>query len=68
MLFYVLEQNPNGAVDLQIDFLDSLSKDELFSAYHSLGDQILYLWNTFLKFHRFVLYFSEIQFYLGQML
>jgi hypothetical protein len=47
-----LTQNRNGAVDSQSGFIDSLSKDELLSAFHLLGDQILYLWNTFLKFHR----------------
>lgn len=43
---------PNGTVDSQGDYLQSLSKDELFHVFHSLGDQILYLWNIFLKFHR----------------
>ncbi|KAK3021189.1 hypothetical protein RJ639_046603 [Escallonia herrerae] len=43
----------NGSVDFQRDgILHSLSSDELFYAFHTLGDQILYLWNTFLKFHR----------------
>ncbi|KAM0972091.1 hypothetical protein ACFX13_020202 [Malus domestica] len=30
-----------------------LSRDALQSSFYSLGDQVLYLWNTFLKFHRF---------------
>lgn len=42
----------NGNVDLQSDYFHSLSKDELVRAFHSLGDQLLYLWNMFLQFHR----------------
>lgn len=53
MLSYVLQQKRNGNVDLQSDFFHSLSKDELVCAFHSLGDQLLYLWNMFLQFHRF---------------
>ncbi|KAL2318163.1 hypothetical protein Fmac_032039 [Flemingia macrophylla] len=30
----------------------SLSKKELLDCYHSVGNQLLYLWNIFLKFHR----------------
>ncbi|KAK4272720.1 hypothetical protein QN277_021236 [Acacia crassicarpa] len=43
----------NGAVDFQ-NALD-LSKSELLGCFYSLGDQMLYLWNVFLKFHRFTL-------------
>ncbi|KAK7352933.1 hypothetical protein VNO80_18364 [Phaseolus coccineus] len=40
-----------------LDFLDvekfcSLSQNELMDCFHSLGDQLSYLWKTFLKFHR----------------
>ncbi|CAN6720378.1 unnamed protein product [Malus baccata var. baccata] len=30
-----------------------LSRGALQNSFHSLGDQVLYLWNTFLNFHRF---------------
>ncbi|CAJ2674727.1 unnamed protein product [Trifolium pratense] len=43
----------NDALDLLIaEKLRSLSKSELLDCCHSVGDQLLYLWNTFLKFHR----------------
>ncbi|WJX16498.1 hypothetical protein P8452_06514 [Trifolium repens] len=43
----------NDALDLLIaEKLQSLSKSELLDCCHSVGDQLLYLWNTFLKFHR----------------
>ncbi|KAK4274225.1 hypothetical protein QN277_017483 [Acacia crassicarpa] len=43
----------NGALDFQnAEKLRSLSKSELLGCFNSLGDQMLYLWNTFLKFHR----------------
>ncbi|KAL7202592.1 hypothetical protein ACSBR1_034122 [Camellia fascicularis] len=46
-------EKPNGIVDFQSnEFFHSLSRDELLNYFHSLGSQILYLWNTFLKFHR----------------
>ncbi|GMP87835.1 hypothetical protein CsSME_00040048 [Camellia sinensis var. sinensis] len=46
-------EKPNGFVDFQSsEFFHSLSRDELLNYFHSLGSQILYLWNTFLKFHR----------------
>ncbi|KAK8473117.1 hypothetical protein PHAVU_001G063050 [Phaseolus vulgaris] len=32
--------------------LRSLSMRELLNCYHSVGNQLLYLWNIFLKFHR----------------
>ncbi|CAJ1972334.1 unnamed protein product [Sphenostylis stenocarpa] len=32
--------------------LRTLSKIELLNCYHSVGNQLLYLWNIFLKFHR----------------
>ncbi|XP_077248667.1 uncharacterized protein LOC143888200 [Tasmannia lanceolata] len=43
----------NGIVDFESDEkLLSLSKDDLLETFHSLGNQLLFLWNTFLKFHR----------------
>ncbi|MCH82761.1 protein FAM135B-like [Trifolium medium] len=36
--------------------LHSLSQSEILECCHSVGDQLLYLWNTFLKFHRFASY------------
>ncbi|XP_029126722.1 protein FAM135B isoform X2 [Cajanus cajan] len=32
--------------------LHSLSQNELLDCFHSLGDQLFYLWKIFLKFHR----------------
>lgn len=43
---------PNGTVDFSSEYLYSLQSDELYRLFHSVGDQILYLWSTFLKFHR----------------
>ncbi|KAL8196660.1 hypothetical protein R6Q57_024641 [Mikania cordata] len=42
----------NGTADLSSEYLYSLQNDELYRLFHSIGDQILYLWSTFLKFHR----------------
>ncbi|TKY55950.1 FAM135B protein [Spatholobus suberectus] len=43
----------NGALDfVNAEKLCSLSKRELLDCYHSVGNQLLYLWNIFLKFHR----------------
>ncbi|XP_024631106.1 protein FAM135A isoform X3 [Medicago truncatula] len=43
----------NGALDLLIaEKLNSLSESDLLHCCHSVGDQLFYLWNTFLKFHR----------------
>ncbi|KAL8099294.1 uncharacterized protein LOC141683483 isoform X1 [Apium graveolens] len=47
-----LVEKGNGNIDLRSDFIQSLSTDELFGAFLSLGDQLLYLWNVFLQFHR----------------
>ncbi|KAL5703662.1 hypothetical protein ACHQM5_022189 [Ranunculus cassubicifolius] len=42
----------NGSLDIESDgMLQSVSKDEIFDAFHSLGDQITVLWSIFLKFH-----------------
>ncbi|MFS7989048.1 putative protein alpha/Beta hydrolase [Helianthus anomalus] len=43
---------PNDTVDFSSEYLYSLQNDELYRLFHSIGDQILYLWSTFLKFHR----------------
>ncbi|XP_054788297.1 uncharacterized protein LOC129294154 isoform X6 [Prosopis cineraria] len=43
----------NGALDFQnVEKLHSFSKSEMLDCFNSLGDQMLYLWNNFLKFHR----------------
>ncbi|XP_031091434.1 protein FAM135B-like isoform X1 [Ipomoea triloba] len=34
------------------EVLNSLSKDELLSLFHSFGSQLVYLWGIFQKFHR----------------
>ncbi|KDO50637.1 hypothetical protein CISIN_1g003622mg [Citrus sinensis] len=48
-----VERKADGAKDLQSDGLShSLPWDDLLNAFHTLGNQILYLWNTFLMFHR----------------
>ncbi|KAK1426355.1 hypothetical protein QVD17_15026 [Tagetes erecta] len=43
---------PDGTVDVSSEYLYSLQHDELYRLFHSIGDQIFYLWSTFLKFHR----------------
>ncbi|KAL4561060.1 hypothetical protein LXL04_033222 [Taraxacum kok-saghyz] len=48
----IVSKIPNGSIDLQSEYLYTLQHDELYRLFHSLGDQILYLWSTFLKFHR----------------
>ncbi|XP_071721425.1 uncharacterized protein [Rutidosis leptorrhynchoides] len=45
-------QVPNSTSGSSSDYICSLQKDELYRLFHSLGDQNLYLWSTFLKFHR----------------
>ncbi|KAL5071249.1 hypothetical protein RYX36_022136 [Vicia faba] len=48
-----LNHRGNDALDLLIaEKLHPLSKRELLDCFHSAGDQLLYLWNTFLKLHR----------------
>ncbi|KAF5181114.1 hypothetical protein FRX31_029298 [Thalictrum thalictroides] len=43
----------NGSLDFENDgLLQSVSKEEMLDAFHSLSDQISVLWNIFLKFHR----------------
>lgn len=47
-------QGRNRALALEnAEKLRSLSTRELLNCYHSVGNQLLYLWNIFLKFHRF---------------
>ncbi|XP_030494784.2 uncharacterized protein LOC115710561 isoform X1 [Cannabis sativa] len=48
-----VSENENGTLDLQCgESLLSLPKSVLLNTLHLLGDQVLYLWNTFLQFHR----------------
>ncbi|XP_027354668.1 protein FAM135B [Abrus precatorius] len=43
----------NGSLDfLNVEKLQYLSQNELLDCFHSLGDQLVYLWSIFLKFHR----------------
>ncbi|URE28170.1 serine esterase family protein [Musa troglodytarum] len=52
MLQNILEKS-NGTVDFGNDVIFySLSKDELLDLFFTLGNQLSFLWNTFLKFHR----------------
>ncbi|XP_027942595.1 protein FAM135B-like isoform X4 [Vigna unguiculata] len=46
-------QGGNEDLDFQdVEKFCSLSQNELMDCFHSLGDQLSYLWKTFLKFHR----------------
>ncbi|CAL9041129.1 unnamed protein product [Musa banksii] len=52
MLQNILEKS-NGTVDFGNDVIFySLSKDELLDLFFTLGNQLSFSWNTFLKFHR----------------
>lgn len=42
----------NDTKKLEDGVLQSQSKDELLQLYHSLGDQVFYLWSMFMRFHR----------------
>ncbi|KAL1163848.1 hypothetical protein V6Z11_A06G030800 [Gossypium hirsutum] len=43
----------NGRLEFQSDrLLHNLSKDNVFKIFNLSGDQVFYLWNTFLNFHR----------------
>ncbi|XWS25444.1 hypothetical protein CRYUN_Cryun27aG0068900 [Craigia yunnanensis] len=43
----------NGRLDFRNDrLLQNLSKDDVIKMFNLSGDQVLYLWNTFLNFHR----------------
>lgn len=53
----VASQNYYEKSNVFVDFrnnglLNALSKDALLYAAHTIGDQIVYLWNVFLNFHR----------------
>jgi hypothetical protein len=51
--FFILEQKANGTLDFRSEqLLRFLSRGDLLNSFHSLGDQMSYLWNTFLNFHR----------------
>ncbi|XP_009764933.1 uncharacterized protein LOC107789960 [Nicotiana tabacum] len=43
---------PNGFKKLNDGVFQSQSKDDLRQLYHSLGNQVLYLWSLFMRFHR----------------
>ncbi|KAK2392444.1 protein FAM135B [Trifolium repens] len=46
-------EGENGAYDIRnAEKLHSLSQNELLDCFHSLGDQLYYLWKIFLKIHR----------------
>ncbi|PRQ20826.1 putative protein FAM135, alpha/Beta hydrolase [Rosa chinensis] len=47
-------EKANGASDSRTGELPrSISRGAILNSFNSLGDQVLYLWNTFLQFHRF---------------
>ncbi|XP_058088342.1 uncharacterized protein LOC131235214 [Magnolia sinica] len=51
------EEKLNRMVDFGSDgILQVLSKEALLDAFHSLGNQLLFIWNAFLKFHRLALF------------
>ncbi|GLT93665.1 hypothetical protein SLE2022_114460 [Rubroshorea leprosula] len=46
-------ERQSGTLEFRSDNLvHYLSKDDVFKMFHLLGDQVLYLWNIFLMFHR----------------
>ncbi|XP_075672510.1 uncharacterized protein LOC142642042 isoform X5 [Castanea sativa] len=46
-------EKAGGSINFQSEkLLQSLPQDYLFSFYYMLGNQVLFLWNAFLKFHR----------------
>ncbi|KAK7311739.1 hypothetical protein RJT34_10059 [Clitoria ternatea] len=46
-------EGEDGALDfLNAETLHSLSQNDLLDSFHTLGDQLFYLWNIFSKFHR----------------
>ncbi|XP_030943248.1 protein FAM135B-like isoform X2 [Quercus lobata] len=46
-------EKAGGIINFQSEkLLQSLPQDYLFSFYYMLGNQVLFLWNAFLKFHR----------------
>ncbi|CAN4088192.1 unnamed protein product [Withania somnifera] len=42
----------NGTKKLENGVLQFQSKDDLLQLYHSLGNQVFYLWSMFMRFHR----------------
>lgn len=53
MLCFFSVQGGNGAQDIpDAEKLHSLPQNELLNCFHSLGDQLHYLWKIFLKIHR----------------
>lgn len=42
----------NGTEKLEDGLLQAQSKDDLLQLYHSLGNQVFYLWSMFMRFHR----------------
>lgn len=52
---FLYMQKPNGTVDFGNDLiLNSWSMEELLGALFTLGNHLSFLWNAFLKFHRYV--------------
>ncbi|MED6173783.1 hypothetical protein PIB30_062879 [Stylosanthes scabra] len=47
-----LEERESDPHFLNVENFDSLSIDQLLDYFHILGDQMTYLWNVFMKFHR----------------
>uniref|UniRef100_A0A7N2RF62 DUF676 domain-containing protein n=1 Tax=Quercus lobata TaxID=97700 RepID=A0A7N2RF62_QUELO len=46
-------ERASGSLDFRSEeLLRRLSRGDLLNSFHSLGDQVSYLWNTFLHFHR----------------
>lgn len=65
LVISALVQGLNGAMDFQdADMLHSIPKSELLDFFNSLGDQMMYLWNKFLNFHRCTLYLLSLQFWI----
>ncbi|KAK8967313.1 hypothetical protein KSP40_PGU010399 [Platanthera guangdongensis] len=51
--FQEIVERSNGLFDVRNDvMLYSLSKEEILDVFFSVGSQISFIWNTFLKFHR----------------
>lgn len=50
---HVHKQKATATLELQSGLLHTLSDDDLLNVFYFLGDQVFYLWNNFLNFHRF---------------
>lgn len=47
-------QRSDGGVDLDNNvMLHTLSKEELLDLFHTLGTQLSFVWNAFLRYHRY---------------